>query len=92
MELILCRVVLFANSQYRSTHFFRTTFHDIRPLRNTNILGIWKFFSCFCRNSGFKHGSVIVDNIPCLFHIVFEYSPGIHGQGKMLVLPNRLLY
>ena len=27
----------------------------------------------------------------CLFHIVFEFSPSIHDQGKMLVLPNRLL-
>ena len=28
----------------------------------------------------------------CLFHIVFECSPSIHDQGKMLVLPNLLLY
>ena len=28
----------------------------------------------------------------CLFHMVFEYIPGIHDLGKMLVLPNRLLY
>ena len=27
----------------------------------------------------------------CLFHIVFECTPDIHDQGKMLVLPNRLL-
>ena len=27
----------------------------------------------------------------CLFHIVFEWIPSIHDQGKMLVLPNRLL-
>ena len=27
----------------------------------------------------------------CLFHIVFECTPGIHDQGKMLVLPNRFL-
>ena len=27
----------------------------------------------------------------CLFHIVFEYTPGIHDQGNMLVLPNQLL-
>ena len=27
----------------------------------------------------------------CLFHIVFEYTPGIHDQGMMLVLPNQLL-
>ena len=28
----------------------------------------------------------------CLFHIVFEYIPDIHDQGKMLVLPNQLVY
>ena len=28
----------------------------------------------------------------CLFHIVFECNPSVHDQGKMLVLPNRLLY
>ena len=27
----------------------------------------------------------------CLFHIVFECNPNKHDQGKMLVLPNRLL-
>ena len=27
----------------------------------------------------------------CLFHIVFEYIPGFHDQGKMLVLPNQLI-
>ena len=32
-----------------------------------------------------------VRNDQCLFHIVFEYTPGIHDQGKMLVLPNQLL-
>ena len=28
----------------------------------------------------------------CLFHNVFEYTPGKHDQGMMLVLPNQLLY
>ena len=28
----------------------------------------------------------------CLFHIVFECIPDIHDQGKILVLPNQLLY
>ena len=27
----------------------------------------------------------------CLLHIVFEYTPDINDQGKMLVLPNQLL-
>ena len=46
-------------------------------------------FRCSCGNSGFIH--VIVHNIFCLFHIVFECIPDIHDQGKMLVLPNQLL-
>ena len=29
---------------------------------------------------------------PCLFHIVFEYTPCKNDLGKMLVLPNQLLY
>ena len=29
---------------------------------------------------------------PDLFHIVFEYTPGKRDLGKMLVLPNQLLY
>ena len=28
----------------------------------------------------------------CLFHVVFECIPGFRDQGKMLVLPNQLLY
>ena len=28
----------------------------------------------------------------CLFHIVFEYTPSIRDQEKMLVLPNQVLY
>ena len=28
----------------------------------------------------------------CLSHIVFECSPSIHDQGKMMVLPDQLLY
>ena len=28
----------------------------------------------------------------CLFHIFFECAPSFHDQGKMLVLPNQLLY
>ena len=39
------------------------TFHVIEPRRNTQILRAWSFFSCSCGNSGFKHGSVIVNNI-----------------------------
>ena len=72
--------------------FLGTTFHIVGPRRNTKILGVWKFFSCSRGNSGFKHGSVNGQQYLCLFHIVFECTPGTHDQGKMLVLPNQLLY
>ena len=61
-----CWVVLFANSQYRSTHFFCITFPNIRPWRNANILRAWKLFCSSRGNSWFKHGSVIV-------HCIFAY-------------------
>ena len=44
------------------------------------------------RNSGFKHGSVIVNNIFAYFYIVVEYIPGIRGSRKDVgSLPNQLL-
>ena len=60
--LLGCWVVLFANSQCRST-IFRMTFHIIRQWRNTNILRVWKFFNSLRGNQWFKNGSVIVHNI-----------------------------
>ena len=41
-------------------------------------------------NWRFKHGSVNAQCL-CYFHIVFECTPDIHEQRKMLVLPNQLL-
>ena len=35
---------------------------------------------------------VIVHSILFISHWSVEYTPGIHDQGKMLVLPNQLLY
>ena len=44
-KLILCScwVVLFANSQYRSTQFLGMTFHIVGPRRNTQIFRAWIF-------------------------------------------------
>ena len=44
------------------------------------------------RNSRFKHGSVIGPQYLGLLRIDVECIPSIHDQGKMLVLPNQLLY
>ena len=71
--------------------FLGMTFHIVGPRRNTKILGVLKFFSCSCVNSGFKHGSVTVSNIFAYFTLSLS-TPGPHDQQKMLVLPNRLLY
>ena len=63
-----------------------------RPWRNTDIFRVLKFFSSQRGNSRIQ---TLLCNCPrclCLFHIVFECSPSKHDQGKMLVLPIRLLY
>ena len=46
------------------------------------------FFSCSCGNSGLKTWFCNCPQYLCLFHTVFEYTPGIHSQRKMLVHPN----
>ena len=63
------------------------TSHIIRPWRNTKLLSLilpQKFeiqsWRCHC------------PRYLCLFHIVFECTPSIHDQGKMLVLPNHSFY
>ena len=43
-------------------------------------------------NSRFEHGSVIVHSIFACFTLSLSTSQIIHDQGKMLVLPNQLLY
>ena len=93
MELILCRVV---ESFYLPTHNIvpHISWHDF-PCHKTTMkyadfpsMVIFRFtlrklliqtWLCNCQ----QH--------LCLFHIVFEYIPGFHDLGKMLVLPNQLL-
>ena len=94
MELILCRVV---KSSCSPTHNIvpHISWHDLPCHRTTKkyvdfpsmiiiqllLRKFWiKIWFCNCQQ------------YLCLFQIVFEYIPGIHDQGKMLVLPNRLLY
>ena len=43
-------------------------------------------------NSRFKHGSAIVHSVFAYFTLSLSGSPSIHDPGKMLVLPNQLLY
>ena len=91
-EWILCGVVESSCWLTISLHtFLRMTFHIIRPWRHTKILRVRKLFSSPRGNSRFKHGSVIVHNISAYFTLSLSAAPSIHDQGKMLVLPNRLL-
>ena len=83
-------------SRFVRTHIIvpHISWHDLPchiTRRNTKIFRVWKLFCSPRWNSRLKHGSVIVHNI-CTYFIVFECIPSIHDQGKMLVLPNRLLY
>ena len=85
MELLLCTVAGLCCSQVR----------NIAPHSHEEILRFsehGKFFGCSRGNSGFKHGSVIIYNIFAYFTLSLNTSQGIHDEGKMLVLPNRLLY
>ena len=65
MELILCRVV---ESFCSPTHNIvpHISWHDLPCHMTTKKYTDFPsmvFFKCSCRNSGFKHGSVIVNNI-----------------------------
>ena len=52
------------------------TSHVIRPWRNTKILRVWKLFCSHRGNSGFKHGSVIVNNVFVYFTLSLSTSLG----------------
>ena len=94
MKWILCRVV---ESSCLPTHNIvpHTSLHD-QPCHKTmkkyedfeemviSLLPLRKFAiqTWFCNCPQYS----------CLFHIVVGCSPSIHDPGKMLVLPNQLLY
>ena len=95
MEWIHCRVVesffFFADSQYRSTHFFAwsSISWDHEEKRRFSEYGS---FSVHPRKFWIQTWFCNCQQYLCLFHIVFEWIPSVHDQWKMLVLPNRLLY
>ena len=70
--------------------FLGMTFHVVGPRRNTQIFRALQFFSCSLRNFWIQTWFCNCPQYLCLFHMVVEYIPGIHDQGKMLVLPNQL--
>ena len=63
------------------------TYQIVRPRRDTQIFRAWLLFSSLRGNSGFKHGSVIVNNIfayfTCLWvHARFSWSKKDVGSPK----------
>ena len=95
MELILCRVVVSSclpNSQYRSTHFFAwpTMSYDHEEIRICWRNG--KFLQISPQKFAIQTWFCNCPQYLGLLHIDVECSSSIHDQGKMLVLPNQLLY
>ena len=94
MEWILCRVVessclpthnIAPHISWRDLPYRRTTkkYEDFPSMLVFQTLPrkfVMQTWFCNCQ----QH--------LCLFHIVFEYIPGFHDQGKKMVLPNQLLY
>ena len=94
MELTLCRVV---ESSYLPTHNIvpHISWHAPPYRRTTKKYSDFPsmvIFQLLLRKSWIQTWFCNCQLYLCLFHIVFECSPSIHDQGKMLVLPNRLLY
>ena len=94
LELILCRVV---ESSCLPTRIIvpHISWHDL-PCHKTT-----KSYEAFASMvvSQFSPRKFVIQTwfYNCqqylwLFHIVFEYIPGFHDVGKMLVLPNQLLH
>ena len=94
MESIICRVV--ASSCWLTHNIVPHIFGHDPPYRRTTkkyedfeVMEVFLFFplklairTWFCNCPQYL----------CLFQIVVECIPSIHDPGKMLVLPNRLLY
>ena len=88
MELLRCLVCQLTISFHT---FLGMTFHAMGPRRDAQIFRAWEFFDCSCGNSGFKHGSVIVNNILAHFTLSLSAPQISMIKGMMLVLPNQLL-
>ena len=73
------------------------TFHVIRPwrycfgIRFPRFFWFWQLFCSPGKNPWFEHTSVIIHDILLIWHSLWV-QPNKHGRGKMLVLPNRLLW
>ena len=50
------------------------TLHVVGPRRDTEIFRVWKFLRSHRGNSGFKHGSVIVNNVFAYFRLSLSTS------------------
>ena len=94
MELVLCIVV---ESFCLPTHNIvpHISWHDLPYHRTTKKYADFPsmvIFQFLLRKFWIQTWFCNCQWCLCLFHIVFECSPSIHDQGKMLVLPNQLLY
>ena len=93
MELILCRVV---ESFCSPTHNIvpHISWHDPPCHRTTKKYADFltmEIFRLLQRKFWIQTRFCHCQQYLCLFHIVFEYIPGTHDRGKMLVLQNQLL-
>ena len=68
------------------------TFHVIGPMKRYSNFPSMVDFQLLPRKFVIQTWFCNCQQYLCLFHIVFEYIPSIHDQGKMLVLPNQLLH
>ena len=93
MEWILCRVVesfclLTDNiAPYISLHDL--PYHKtMKKYENSQSMEVFQFTP---RKFAIRTWFCNCQQYLCLFHIVFEYNPSMHDQGKMLVIPCQLL-
>ena len=93
MEYILCRVVESSCLPTRNIAPHISS-HDLpyhktmKKYKNSQSMAVFQFPP---RKFAIQTWLCNCPQYLCLFGIVIECSPGIHDQGKMLVLPNRLL-
>ena len=93
MEYILCRV---AESSCLPTHNIapHTSLHDQpchKTMKKYEDFPSMVIFAFSPRKFAIQTWFCNCQQYLCLFHFVFECISSIHDQGKMLVLPNRLL-
>ena len=92
-EWIPCRVVA---SSCWPTHdiVHHISWHDLpyrRTVKKYEDFPSMVFFQLLLWKSWVQTWFKNCQQYHCLFHIVLEYSPSVHDQGKMLALPNQLL-